>query len=70
MLIIDDSTTFGWRVSVILHTSTINCQNHMLFRWFKFTLKHHAWQITIGHLGHFLLDFLVKFGHKGPWDIS
>ena len=40
-----------------------------LFRWFKFTLKPPysitLWQITIGHLGHFLLDFLVQIWTQG-----
>ena len=44
--------------------------NMSLSRWFKFTVKttyrDHTWQITIGHVGHFIFDFFVKFGHKGP----
>ena len=27
-------------------------------------LKHHAWQLLINHLGHLLLEFLVKFALK------
>ena len=40
----------------------------LLFRWFKFTLKPPysiARQITIGHLGHFLLDFLAQIWTQG-----
>ena len=29
------------------------------------SLKHHAWQIMIGHLGHFLLDFFGQILTKG-----
>ena len=36
----------------------------------KSTLEHSMWQIWISHLGHFLVDVFVKFGHKGPWKIS
>ena len=29
------------------------------------SLKHQAWQIMIGHLGHFLLDFFGQILTKG-----
>ena len=46
----------------------------IIFRWFKFTLKP-TYSITHGKLRLAIWDtsfwtFLVKFGHKGPWDIS
>ena len=28
-------------------------------------LNHHVWQIMIGHLGHFLLDFLAQIWTQG-----
>ena len=45
-----------------------------LFRWFKFALKP-PYSITHSKLrlaiwDTFFWTFLVKFGHKGPWDIS
>ena len=45
-----------------------------VFRWFKFTLKP-PYSIACGKLQLAIWDtsfttFLVKFGHKGPWDIS
>ena len=44
------------------------------FRWFKFTLKP-PYSIMCSKLQLAIWDtsfwtFLVKFGHKGPWDIS
>ena len=35
-----------------------SASNAALFRWFK-------WQIMIGHLGHFLLDFLAHIWTQG-----
>ena len=57
-----------------------NCNNDdseklwPLFRWFKLTLKP-PYSITHGKLWLVIWNtsfwtFLVKFGHKGPWDIS
>ena len=48
--------------------------NMLLFRWFKFTLKP-PYSIAHGKLWLAIWDtsfwtFWVKFGHKGPWDIS
>ena len=45
-----------------------------VFRWFKFTLKP-PYSITHGELWLAIWDtsfwtFWLKFGHKGPWDIS
>ena len=38
-----------------------------LFRWIKFTLKppYSDWQITIGHLEQFLLDFFCQIWTQG-----
>ena len=46
----------------------------VVFRWFKFTLKP-PYSITHGRLQLAIWDtsfrtFWLKFGHKGPWDIS
>ena len=48
--------------------------NMSLFRWFKFTLKP-PYSIARGKLQLAIWDtsfwfFWLKFGHKGPWDIS
>ena len=45
-----------------------------VFRWFKFTLKP-PYSIACGKLQLAIWDtsfwtFFLKFGHKGPWDIS
>ena len=49
-------------------------QNLSLFRWFKFTLKP-PYSIAHDKLWLAIWDtsfwtFWLKFGHKGPWDIS
>ena len=46
----------------------------LIFRWFKFTLKP-PYSITHDNLRLAIWDtsfwtFWLKFGHKGPWDIS
>ena len=53
-----------------LHTDCLK----VVFRWFKFTLKP-PYSITLGKLWLAIWDtsfwtFWLKFGHKGPWDIS
>ena len=38
------------------------------FRWLTFTLtvlQHDAWAFLICHLGHFFLEFVIVFLHKG-----
>ena len=46
----------------------LQVRSNSLFGWFKFTLKPPysiTWQITIGHLGHFLLDFFAQIWTQG-----
>ena len=49
-------------------------RSSVLFRWFKFTLKppnritREKLQLAIWDTSFW--NFLVKFGHNGPWDIS
>ena len=63
-----------WTTFQIPRTFSSNLWNMSLFRWFKFTLKP-PYSIAIGKLWLAIWDtsfwtFWVKFGHKGPWDIS
>ena len=68
LLVATETCTVGKRMGGIL----LECC--LVFRWFKFTLKP-PYSITHDKLWLAIWDtsfwtFLVKFGHKGPWDIS
>ena len=58
----------------LLFLLLIIIHEYNVFRWFKFTLKppysiaHDKLRLAIWDTSFW--TFLLKFGHKGPWDIS